>query len=47
MLDLLLSNDLKMVEEVEEGEHFGASDHNFVCAKILFRVRVQDSSVRL
>ena len=32
-----------MVEEVEVGEHFGASDHNIVCAKILLRVRVQDS----
>ena len=42
MLDLLLSNNPTMVE-VEVGEHFGASDHNIVCAKILLRVRVQDS----
>ena len=47
VLDLLLSNDPNMVEEVESGEHFGASDHNIVCAKILLRVRVQDSRVRL
>ena len=47
MLDLLLSNDPNMVEEMEVGEHFGASDHNFVCAKILLRVRVKDSRVRL
>ena len=32
---------------VEVGKHFGASDHNFVCAKILLRVRVQDCRVRL
>ena len=47
MLDLLLSNYPNMVEEVEVGEHLGASDHYIVCAKILFRVRVQDSRVRL
>ena len=28
---------------MEEGEHFGASDQNIVCAKILLRVRVQVS----
>ena len=43
MLDLLLSNGPNMVEEVEVGEHLGASDHNIVCAKILLRVRFQDS----
>ena len=32
---------------MEVGEHLGASDHNIVCAKILLRVRVQDSRVRL
>ena len=32
---------------MEVGEHFGASDHNIVCAKILLRVRVQDSRERL
>ena len=47
MFDLLLSNDPNMVEEVEDGEHFGASDHNIVCAKILLRVKVQDSRERL
>ena len=47
MLDLLLSSDPNMVEEVEVGEHLGASDHNIVCAKTLLRVRVQDSRVRL
>ena len=47
VLDLLLSNDPNMVEEVEVGEHLGASDHNIVCARILLRVRVQDSKVRL
>ena len=47
MFDLLLSNDPNMVEEVEVEEHLGASDHNIVCAKILLRVRVQDSGVRL
>ena len=47
MLDLILSNDPNMVEEVEVGEHLGASDHNIVCAKILLRVRDQDSWVRL
>ena len=47
MLNLLLSNDPNIVEEVEVGEHFGASNHNIVCAKILLRVRVQDSRVRL
>jgi len=47
VFDLLLSNDPNMVEEVEVGEHLGASDHNIVCAKILLRVRVQDSRVRL
>ena len=47
VLDLLLSNDPNMVEEVEVGEHFGSSDLNIVCAKILLRVRVQDSRVRL
>ena len=47
VLDLLLSNNPNMVEEVEVGEHLGASDHNIVCAKILLRVRVQDSRVRL
>ena len=47
MLDLLLTNDPNMVEEVEVGEHFGASDHNIVCAKILLMVRVQDSRVRI
>ena len=43
VLDLLLSNDPNMVEDVEVGKHSGASDHNIVCAKILLRVRVQDS----
>ena len=47
VFDHLLSNDPDMVEEVEVGEHFGASDHNIVCATILLRVRVQDSRVRL
>ncbi len=47
VLDLLLTNDPNMVEEVEVGEHFGASDHNIVCTNILLRVRVQDSRVRL
>ena len=47
VLDLLLSNDPNMVEEVEVREHLGSSDHNIVCAKILLRVRVQDSKVRL
>ena len=47
VFDLLLCNDPNMVEEVEVGEHFGASDHNVVCAKILLRVRVQDGWVRL
>ena len=42
----LLCNNPNMVEEVEVGEHLVASDHNFVCAKILLRVRVQDSRVR-
>ena len=32
---------------MELGEHFGASDHNIVCAKTLLRVRVQDRRVRL
>jgi len=32
---------------VEVGEHSGESDHNIVCAKILLRVRVQGSRVRL
>ena len=32
---------------MEVGEHLGASDHNIVCEKILLRVRVQDSRVRL
>ena len=36
-----------MVEEVEVGEHLGASDHNIVCANTLLRVRVQDSRERL
>ena len=36
-----------MVEEVEVGEDLGASDHNIVCAKILLRVRVQESRVSL
>ena len=40
VIDLLLSNDPNMVEEVEVEEHSGASDHNIVCAKILLRVRV-------
>ena len=31
---------------MEVGEHLGASDHNIVCAKILLRVRVQESRVR-
>ena len=47
MFDLLLSNDPNMVEEVEVGEHLGVSDHNIECAKIMLRVRVQDSRVRL
>ena len=47
MLDLLFSNNPNMVEDVEVGEHLGASDHNIVCTKILLRVRVQDSRVRL
>ena len=46
VVDLLFSNDPNMVEEVEVREHLGASDHNIVCAKILFRVRVQDSRER-
>ena len=33
VLDLLLSNNPNMVEEVEVGEQLGASDHNIVCAK--------------
>ena len=28
VFDLLLGNDPNMVEEVEVGEHLGASDHN-------------------
>ena len=32
---------------MEVGEHLGANDHNIVCAKIMLRVRVQDSRVRL
>ena len=47
MVDLLLSNDPNMVEEVEVRENLGASDHDIVCAKILLRVRVQDSRERL
>ena len=47
MFDLLLSNEPNMVEVVEVGEHLGSSDHNIVCARILLRVRVQDSRVRL
>ena len=43
----LLRNDPNMVEEVEVGEHFGETDQNIVCAKILLRVRVQDCRVRL
>ena len=31
VLDLLLSNDPNMVEELEIGEHLGANYHNFVC----------------
>ena len=31
---------------MEVGEYLGASDHNIVCAKILLRVRVQDSGLR-
>ena len=31
VLDLLFSNDPNMVEEVEVGEHFGASEHNCLC----------------
>ena len=46
-MDLLLSNNPNMVEEVEVGEHLGSSDHNIVCAKILLRVRVQDNGVRI
>ncbi len=46
-MDLLLNNDPSMVDELEVGEHLGASDHNIVCAKILLRVRVQNSRVRL
>ena len=46
MIDLLFRNDPIMVE-VEIGEHLGASDHNFVCAKILLWVRVHDSRERL
>ena len=42
----LLRSDPNMVEEVEVGEHFGETDQNIVCAKILLRVRVQDSRVR-
>ena len=44
MFDLLLSNDRNMVEV---GDHLGSSDYNIVCAKILLRVEVQDSRVRL
>ena len=33
VFDLLLSNDPNMVEEVEVGEHLGASDHNIVCVQ--------------
>ena len=32
---------------MEVGKHLGASDHNSVCAKILFKVGVQDRRVRL
>ena len=46
VLDLLLSDDPNMAEEVEVGEHLGASDHNIVCVKILFRVRVQYNKSR-
>ena len=46
-MDLLLSDDPNMMEEVEVGEHLEASDHNSVCAKILSWVRVQDSRLRL
>ena len=47
VFDLLSSIDPNMEEEVEVGEHSGASDQNIVCAKILLRVRVQDRRVRL
>ena len=33
VLDLLLSNDPNMLEEVLVGEHLGASDHNIVCVQ--------------
>ena len=36
MFDLLLSNDPNMVEEVEEVEHLGASDHNMVIPVLLY-----------
>ena len=32
---------------MEVGEHLVSSDHNIGCAKILLRVRIQDSRVRL
>uniref|UniRef100_A0A8C4Q0S8 Endonuclease/exonuclease/phosphatase domain-containing protein n=1 Tax=Eptatretus burgeri TaxID=7764 RepID=A0A8C4Q0S8_EPTBU len=47
VLDPLLNHNPNMMEEVEVGEHLGASDCNLVCAKTLLRVRVQDSRVRL
>ena len=47
VLDILLSNDPNMVEDVEVWEHLRASDHNIVCAKIMLRDRVQGSRVRL
>ena len=47
VLYLILNNDPNMVEEVEVGEHLGASDHNILCTKILLMVRVQDGRVRL
>ena len=47
MFDLLLSHNPNIVEEVEVREHLEASDHNIVCAKILLRVRDQDSRARL
>ena len=38
VFDLLLSNGPNVVKEVKVGEHFGASDYNIVCAKILLMV---------
>ena len=42
VLDLVLSNDPNMVEEVEVGEHLGTRDHNIGSKTRLLRCQVQD-----